>query len=398
LSAAERRQVDALQMRSPRRRLHKRPIIRSAPSSRMSARSRCRIHGSPRWHSSRSRRDRADAAHLVDIAGLVRGASKGEGLGNQFLANIREVDAIAHVVRCFEDGDVTTRREPHRSDRRHRDDRDRADAGRSRQPGKARAGARETRARRRQGKGERFRSSPARSLRYAKASRSRDGAQGRGGEGVSYAGTSDRKPVLYVCNVDEASASRGNAFSRAVEARANAEGAGVVTISAKIEAEIAVLPAQERSDYLGAIGLAEPGLDRLIRAGYLLLDLVTFFTAGQRQRGLDGGARQPRTTSGRCVHTDFERGFIRAETIAYDDYVVLGARRRARRRQAAARSRDYVVRRRRRHALPVRDVRFATIGCPCRAFRCLDAVADRAEMLVDAERDQHELRLRCARR
>ncbi len=132
-------------------------------------------------------------------------------------------------------------------------------------------------------------------------------------------------PVLYVCNVAEASAATGDAFSRQIEARAKAEGAGSVVISAKIEAEIAVLSRQERDEYLAMIGLAEPGLDRLIRAGYALLDLVTFFTAGPKETRawtVTRGARAPQAAG--VIHTDFERGFIRAETIAYEDYAALG--------------------------------------------------------------------------
>src|SRR4029077_18269658 len=133
------------------------------------------------------------------------------------------------------------------------------------------------------------------------------------------------KPVLYVCNVDEVSAATGNEFSRKVEERAQQEGAGVVVIAAQIEAEIAVLPTAERADYLAAIGLTEAGLDRLIRAGYGLLRLLTFFTAGQRAPRawtITQGTKAPRAAG--VIHTDFERGFIRAETIAYDDYVALG--------------------------------------------------------------------------
>jgi ribosome-binding ATPase YchF (GTP1/OBG family) len=132
-------------------------------------------------------------------------------------------------------------------------------------------------------------------------------------------------PVLYVCNVDEGSAATGNAFSREVEARARQERAGCVVISAKIEAEIAVLSPEEREDYLAAIGLKQPGLDRLIAAGYALLDLVTYFTAGPKEARawtITRGTRAPQAAG--VIHTDFERGFIRAETIAYDDYVALG--------------------------------------------------------------------------
>jgi len=133
------------------------------------------------------------------------------------------------------------------------------------------------------------------------------------------------KPVLYVCNVDEASAATGNAFSRKVEERAKQEGAGAVVISAKIESEIAVLSREEREDYLSAIGLKEAGLDRLIRAGYALLDLVTYFTVGPKETRawtITRGTKAPQAAG--VIHTDFERGFIRAETIAFDDYVALG--------------------------------------------------------------------------
>src|SRR5262249_252254 len=133
------------------------------------------------------------------------------------------------------------------------------------------------------------------------------------------------KPVLYVCNVEETAAATGNEFSRRVEERAKAEGAGIVVISAQIEAEIAVLPAAERAEYLEAIGLKEPGLDRLIRAGYDLLHLVTFFTAGPKEARawtITESTRAPQAAG--VIHSDFERGFIRAETIAYDDYVKLG--------------------------------------------------------------------------
>jgi hypothetical protein len=133
------------------------------------------------------------------------------------------------------------------------------------------------------------------------------------------------KPVLYVCNVDETAAATGNAQSRRVEERARQEDAASVVISAKIESEIAVLPAEERADYLAAMGLSEPGLDRLIRAGYALLHLVTFFTAGPKESRawtVTAGSRAPQAAG--VIHTDFERGFIRAETIGYDDYVALG--------------------------------------------------------------------------
>jgi GTP-binding protein YchF len=283
---------------------------------------------------------------FVDIAGLVRGASKGEGLGNQFLGNIREVDAIAHVVRCFEDGDVTHvegRIDPIADietidtelmladlDSLER----RADALEK----KSKGGDKEARttldlinrtlALLREGK-------PARLVDVTQE----EEKMFRG------LGLLTSKPVLYVCNVDEAAAATGNAFSRQVENRARAEGAGVVTISAQIEAEIAVLPPTERSEYLTAIGLKEPGLDRLIRAGYDLLHLVTFFTAGPKEARawtITQSTKAPQAAG--AIHSDFERGFIRAETIAYDDYVKLGGEAGAREAgRLRLEGREYVV-------------------------------------------------------
>jgi len=263
---------------------------------------------------------------FVDIAGLVRGASKGEGLGNQFLANIREVDAIAHVVRCFEDNDVThvtgkidpiadidtVETELMLADL---DSLERRVDGLEKKARGADKEAKETLdlvtralALLRDGK-------PARLLER-KPVEARLFAQ---------LGLLTSKPMLYVCNVDEASAATGNGYSRKVEARALDEQAGSVVISAQIEAEIAVLPADERTDYLAHLGLTEPGLDRLIRAGYALLDLVTFFTAGPKEARawtVTRGTRGPQAAG--VIHTDFERGFIRAETISYRDYVACG--------------------------------------------------------------------------
>jgi GTP-binding protein YchF len=263
---------------------------------------------------------------FVDIAGLVRGASKGEGLGNQFLGNIREVDAIAHVVRCFENGDITHvegRIDPVADietidtelmladlDSLER----RADALEK----KAKGGDKDARA--------------MLDLTNRALALLRDGKPARlvdvkpeEEKMFRSLGLLTSKPVLYVCNVDEASAATGNEFSKRVEARASAEGAGVVVISAQIEAEIAVLPPAERTEYLEAIGLKEPGLDRLIRAGYDLLHLVTFFTAGPKEARawtITQSTKAPQAAG--VIHSDFERGFIRAETIAYDDYVKLG--------------------------------------------------------------------------
>ena len=267
--------------------------------------------------------------NFVDIAGLVRGASKGEGLGNQFLANIREVDAIAHVVRCFEDGDVTHvegRIDPIAdietvetelmladldSLERRADALERTARGTDKEAKEAKETLdliNRALAQLRDGK-------PAR-LTERKREEARP---------FHMLGLLTALPVLYVCNVDEASAADGNAYSRAVEQRAAAEGAAAIAISAKIEAEIALLGRDERTDYLAAIGLAEAGLDRLIRAGYALLHLVTFFTAGPKEARawtVTRSTKAPQAAG--VIHTDFERGFIRAETIAYDDYVACG--------------------------------------------------------------------------
>jgi GTP-binding protein YchF len=260
---------------------------------------------------------------FVDIAGLVRGASKGEGLGNQFLAAIREVDAIAHVVRCFEDPDVTHvegKIDPVADIETIETELMLADLDSL----EKRADALEKKA-----KGGEKETKEALDLMQRALVLLREGKPARlvtrkpEEEKAFHAfGLLTALPVLYVCNVDEASASGGNAFSRQVEARAKQEGAGSVVISAKIESEIAVLAPAERADYLAAVGLTEPGLGRLIRAGYALLDLVTFFTAGPKQAHawtVTRGARAPQAAG--TIHTDFEKGFIRAETIGYDDYI-----------------------------------------------------------------------------
>jgi ribosome-binding ATPase len=263
---------------------------------------------------------------FVDIAGLVRGASKGEGLGNQFLANIREVDAIVHVVRCFADADVThveNRIDPIADIETVETELMLADLDSL----ERRVEALEKRAR-----GGEKESADTLDLVNRALAPLREGKPARLTErrpeeekAFHMLGLLTAIPVLYVCNVDEASAASGNAFSAQVEARAAAEGAASVIVSAKIEAEIAVLPPPERAEYLAAIGLTEPGLDRLIHAGYRLLDLVTFFTAGPKQAHAWTVTRGSRALQAAgVIHTDFERGFIRAETIAYDDYVALG--------------------------------------------------------------------------
>jgi GTP-binding protein YchF len=260
---------------------------------------------------------------FVDIAGLVRGASKGEGLGNQFLANIREVDAIIHVVRCFEDADVThvegkidpiadidiIETELMLADLESLEKR--VDALEKKAKGNDKE-AKETLglvnralALLREGK-------PARLIERKPEE-----------EKLFHSlGLLTSAPVLYACNVEEASAGAGNAFSRKVETRAKEEGAMSVVISAKIESEIAMLPPDERADYLAAVGLKETGLDRLVRAGYALLRLVTYFTAGPKETRawtITEGTKAPQAAG--VIHTDFEKGFIRAETIGYADYI-----------------------------------------------------------------------------
>jgi ribosome-binding ATPase len=262
---------------------------------------------------------------FVDIAGLVRGASKGEGLGNQFLAVIREVDAVAYVLRCFEDDDITHvegRIDPvSDADTVETElmlaDLDSLERRRDPLEKKAKGGDKEAKTQIalidkalelvRDGK-------PA---RLAKLS-----AEEQPGYRALQLLTA--KPVLYVCNVDEASAADGNAYSKKVEERAKAEGAGCVVISAKIEAEFAGLAPEDRAEFLKEMGLAEAGLNRLIREGYRLLGLITYFTVGPKEARawtVVRGTKAPQAAG--VIHTDFEKGFIRAETIAYDDFVTL---------------------------------------------------------------------------
>jgi GTP-binding protein YchF len=263
---------------------------------------------------------------FVDIAGLVRGASKGEGLGNQFLGNIREVDAIAHVVRCFEDGEIThveNKIDPIADIETIETELMLADLESLEKrvdnlTKKARGGDKES---------KEMLELVTRSLELL-----RDGKPARLLERkieqenlFRQLGLLTSKPVLYVCNVDEGSAKDGNAFSRRVEARAKEEGAVAVVISAKIESEIATLSREERTEFLETLGLHEAGLDRLIRAGYDLLHLITFFTVGPKEARawtVNQGTRAPQAAG--VIHTDFEKGFIRSETIGYDDYVTLG--------------------------------------------------------------------------
>lgn len=260
---------------------------------------------------------------FVDIAGLVRGASKGEGLGNQFLANIRECDAIAHVVRCFEDDDIT-----------HVDGKIAPIADIETIETELMLADLESLEKRVVGLEKRAKGGDKEAkdlvdlmgrclvlLREGKPARL---AEVKPEERRSFAqlGLLSSKPVLYVCNVEEASADKGNGFSAQVEARAKAEGAVAVVVSARIESEIAVMPIDEQGDFLEAVGLSEPGLNRVIRAGYRLLNLITYFTVGPKEARawtVPQGTKGPQAAG--VIHTDFEKGYIRAETIAYDDYV-----------------------------------------------------------------------------
>ena len=262
---------------------------------------------------------------FVDIAGLVRGASKGEGLGNQFLANIREVDAVAHVVRCFEDPDVTHvegKIAPVADIETIETELMLADLDSL----EKRVVALEKKAKGNDKEAKESLDLVNRSLALLREGKPARLVQRKPEEEKAFwmLGLLTAKPVLYVCNVDEASADKGNAFSAQVFQRAAEEGAKAVVVSAKIESEVAVLDAAEQKDYIDAIGLSEPGLNRVIRAGYELLGLITYFTVGPKEARawtITRGTRAPQAAG--VIHTDFEKGFIRAETIAYPEYVTL---------------------------------------------------------------------------
>jgi GTP-binding protein YchF len=262
---------------------------------------------------------------FVDIAGLVRGASKGEGLGNQFLANIREVDAIIHVLRCFEDGDITHVEgsvDPIRDAETVETELMLADLDslEKRQQGlvkRARGGDKEAQA-------QMSLIEPI--LAALQAGRpARTAIPAGEEEAARRLQLMTTRPVLYVCNVEEASAATGNKHSARVQARAMAEGAQSVIVSAAIEAEISQMPVGDRAEFLASLGLEDSGLDRIIRAGYALLGLVTYFTVGPKEARawtITKGTKAPQAAG--VIHGDFERGFIAAETIAYVDYVGLG--------------------------------------------------------------------------
>ncbi len=261
--------------------------------------------------------------NFVDIAGLVRGAAQGEGLGNQFLANIRETDAVLYVCRCFQDPDVTHvegRVDPLADLETVETELMLADLEslEKRRPAlekKAKGGDKDSKETLELVNLALVELAAGRPARRAKLAEDQHAAWRK-------LQLLTAKPVLYVCNVDEDAAGSGNALSDAVAARAKAEGARAVAISAKIEAELALLAAEERAEYLSAMGLAEPGLDRLIRSGYDLLGLITFFTVGPKEARawtVAKGASAPQAAG--AIHSDFERGFIRAETIAFADYL-----------------------------------------------------------------------------
>ncbi len=262
---------------------------------------------------------------FVDIAGLVRGASKGEGLGNQFLSHIREVDAVAYVLRCFEDGDVThveNRIDP-ASD---------ADIVETElmlsdlESLEKRVNALEKKAKQGDKESKALHAVVEKVLPLLRDGKPARMTQLTDEEKPLFKGLQllTAKPVVYVCNVDEASAATGNAFSEIVAGRAKAEGAACVIISAKIESEFAGLAPEDRDAFLVDLGLKEAGLNQLIRAGYGLLDLITYFTVGPKEARawtITQGTKAPQAAG--VIHTDFEKGFIRSETIAYDDYVTL---------------------------------------------------------------------------
>jgi len=270
---------------------------------------------------------------FVDIAGLVRGASKGEGLGNQFLGNIREVDAIVHVLRCFEDDDIqhvenkvdpvadaeTVETELLLADLESLEKRVPAFAK------KAAQGDKEAKI------AASVLGQALDLLREGKPARLTEPKDDEEARVLRTAQLLTSKPVLYVCNVDEGSAANGNAFSEKVFAKAAAEGAQAVVVSAAIESELVTMDMADRLEFLEEMGLHETGLARVIRAGYELLHLITFFTVGPQEARawtVHQGATAPEAAGE--IHSDFQKGFIRAETIAYDDYVTLGGEAKAR--------------------------------------------------------------------
>jgi ribosome-binding ATPase len=285
--------------------------------------------------------------NFVDIAGLVRGASKGEGLGNQFLANIRECDAIAYVLRCFENDDITHVEgsvDPVRDLETVETELMLADLESLEKrvlnlEKKAKGGEKEAkqtldlvlRAKALLEEGK-----PARLVKHAPEER----------KAFEMLQLLTALPVLYVCNVNEHDAAGGNAYTHGVQERAHTEGAACVIICAQLEAEIAALSEEEQAEFLETVGLQEPGLIKLIHAGYDLLGLQTFFTVGPKEARawtIHKGATAPQAAG--VIHTDFEKGFIRAETISYDDFITYGGELGAKEAgKMRLEGKDYVVR------------------------------------------------------
>lgn len=284
--------------------------------------------------------------NFVDIAGLVRGASKGEGLGNQFLANIRETDAILYVLRCFDDDDIT-----------HVDgkidpladldtvqtelmlaDLESLEKRRPALEKKAKQGDKDAKQTIELVDKAIAVLSDGKPARYAEV----DADDEKAWQMLQLL---TAKKVMYVCNVDEASSADGNEYSAKVVQHAKDEGSESVIISAQIESELALLDGEERTEYLETLGLSEPGLNRLIKSGYALLGLKTYFTAGPKESRawtFQQGWSAPRCAG--VIHTDFEKGFIRAETISYDDYVSLGGEQPAKEAgKARQEGKDYIV-------------------------------------------------------
>ncbi len=265
---------------------------------------------------------------FVDIAGLVRGASKGEGLGNQFLAHIREVDAIVHVLRCFEDGNITHVEgsvDPVRDAETVETELLLADLESLER--RIIATQKKARGNDKEAKSQLDVMEPVlAALRAGRSARTvtLDADQQKILHGLNLITS---KPVVYVCNVEESAAATGNQFSAAVATFAESQGNRAVVISAAIEAEVSQLSDDaEKQEFLETLGLAETGLARVIRAGYDLLGLITFFTIGPKEARawtVEKQAKAPQAAG--VIHTDFEKGFIRAETIAYDDFVACGS-------------------------------------------------------------------------
>ncbi len=284
--------------------------------------------------------------NFVDIAGLVEGASKGEGLGNQFLANIRETDAVLYVLRCFEDDDIThvdgridpiadletVETELMLSDMESLEKR-RANADK-----KARSGDKEAKAQIALFDLALAELNAGRPARYAQISEEDE-------KSWKMLQLLTAKPVLYIANVGEDEAATGNAYSDKVLAHAAKEGAEAVVISAQIESELALLDDEEAEEFLQSLDLEEAGLNRLIKAGYSLLGLQTYFTSGPKETRawtIHQGMRAPQAAG--VIHGDFEKGFIRAETIAYEDYVAHGSEQGAKEAgKMRAEGKDYIV-------------------------------------------------------